>query len=75
MGKSVAAAALLTRESKVLRKERKNGNLMLDDALLFAGFEGEAVAVGKLVVAATEAEVVVRVVWGSSVPTVKVLDP
>ena len=75
MGKSVAAAALLIRDSKVLRKERKNGNLMLDDALLFAGFEGEAVAVGMLVVVATEAEVVVRVVWGSSVPTVKVLDP
>ena len=75
MGKSVAAAALLIRDSKVLRKERKNGNLMLDDALLFAGFEGEAVAVGMLVVVATEAEVFVRVVWGSSVPTVKVLDP
>ena len=75
MGKSVAAAALLTRDSKVPRKERKNGSLVVEEAPLFAGFEGEAVAVGKLVVAATEAEVVVRVVWGSSVPTVKVLDP
>ena len=73
MGKSVAAAALLTRESKVLRKEKKYGSLMVEEAPLFAGFEGEAV--GMLVVVATEAEVVVRVVWGSSVPTVKVLDP
>ena len=73
MGKSVAAAALLTRESKVPRKERNNGSLMVEEAPLFSGFDGEAV--GMLVVVATEAEVVVRVVWGSSVPTVKVLDP
>ena len=70
------AAALLMRESKVARKERRNGNLMVGDAPLFAGFEGEGEGVGGLVVAATEAEVVVgRVVWGLSVPTVKVLDP
>jgi len=73
MGKFVAAAALLTRDSKVPRKEKKYGSLMVEDAPLFAGFEGEAV--GRLVVAATEAELVVRVVWDPSVPTVKVLDP
>jgi hypothetical protein len=59
MGKSLADA-LLMRDSKVLRKERKNGNLMLGDAPLFTGFEGEAVRIP--VVAAPSAEVVVRVV-------------
>jgi hypothetical protein len=73
MGKSPAAAALLNRESKVPRKEKGNGNLMVEDAPLFAGFEGEGV--GMLVVAATVAEVGRRVVWDPSVPTVKVLDP
>jgi hypothetical protein len=75
MGKLLLAEPLLARDRKVLRMERKNGSLMVEDALLFAGFEGEGEVVGRLVVAATVAEVGWRVVWGSSVPTVKVLDP
>jgi hypothetical protein len=70
MGKSPAAAALLIRDSKVPRKEKGNGNLMVEDAPLFAGFEGEGEVVGRLVVAATEAEVGWRVVWDPSVPIV-----
>jgi hypothetical protein len=57
MGKS-RAAALLTRDSKVPRKEKKYGGLTLVEAPLFAGFEGEGEGVRGLVVAA-EAEAVV----------------
>jgi hypothetical protein len=69
MGKS-PAAALLNRESKEPRMERGNGSLMVEEAPLFAGFEGEGEVVGRLVVAATEAEVGWRVVWDPSVPIV-----
>jgi hypothetical protein len=69
MGKS-PAAALLNRESKEPRMERGNGSLMVEEAPLFAGFEGEGEVVGRLVVAATVAEVGRRGVWGSSVPIV-----
>jgi hypothetical protein len=76
MGKSFAAAAAsLMRDSKVPRKERRNGSLKVGKARLFAGFEGEGGNGRGPVVAVTKEEVVVRVVWGWSVLTVKVLDP
>lgn len=61
IGKSLADAVLM-RDSKVLRKEKKNGSLMLGEAPLFAGLEGEAVR--RPVVAATKADVVVRFLRG-----------